>query len=93
MITKEQIQKLADMARISISEGEKESLRKDIDSILEYVGQIKEESYAVGELWEPAVRNIMREDVLLCQPGEYTDTLVKVAPKSEKGYVKVKKIF
>lgn len=93
MITKEEIQKLADLARISLSENEKESLRKDIDGILDYVGQIKEISAEVGEAWEPAVRNVMREDVVTNKPGEYKKSLVEAAPSYENGYIKVKKIL
>lgn len=93
MITKEEIQKLADLARIFLPESEKESLRKDIDGILEYVGQIKEASSVEGEPWELAVKNVMREDIPTHKKGEYTDALVNAAPKREKGYVKVKKIL
>lgn len=93
MITKEEIQKLADLSRISLSDAEKESLRKDIDGILEYVGQIKEAGVKGGEVWEPAERNVMREDVPTNEAGKYTEALVKAAPKSEGSYVKVKKIL
>lgn len=93
MITKEEIEKLANLARISLSEDEKASLRKDIDGILEYVGQIKETSLVAGEFWEPAVRNVMREDVVINKPGLNTEVLVNSAPKHENGYVKVKKIL
>jgi aspartyl-tRNA(Asn)/glutamyl-tRNA(Gln) amidotransferase subunit C len=93
MITKEEIQKLADLARLSLTEGEKESLRKDIDSILEYVGQIKEAGGETAEPWEPAIRNVMREDVPTGKRGEYTEALVSAAPKHERGHIKVKKIL
>lgn len=84
---------MADLARISLGEDEKESLRKDIDGILEYVGQIKEASISSVESWEPAVHNVMREDIPTRVPGEYTEALVSAAPKHEKGYIKVKKIL
>ena len=41
MISKEEIKKLADLARIEIGEEEIENLRGEMDSILEYVGQVK----------------------------------------------------
>ncbi len=93
MITKEEIEKLADLARISLSESEKESLRKDIDGILEYVGEIKKAGDSTSEPWEPAVQNVMREDLPTTKSGEYTEALVSSAPKYDKGYVKVKKIL
>ncbi|HEY9584048.1 MAG TPA: Asp-tRNA(Asn)/Glu-tRNA(Gln) amidotransferase subunit GatC [Candidatus Paceibacterota bacterium] len=93
MITKEEIQKLADLARISLSDNEKESLRKDIDGILEYVGQIKQVKVPVGEVWEPAERNVMREDVVTTESGSYKESLIDAAPQHERGLIKVKKIL
>lgn len=93
MITKEEIEKLADLARISLSDSEKESLRKDIDGILEYVGEIKKAENSESEPWEPAVQNVMREDLPTTKSGEYTEVLVNSAPKHQGDYVKVKKIL
>ena len=93
MITKEEIQKLADLARISLSDSEKELLRKDIDGILDYVGQIKKAEVEAKEAWEPAERNVMREDVVTTVSGEYKKSLIEAAPSHENGYVKVKKIL
>mgnify|MGYP001579779918 CR=1 FL=1 len=93
MITKEEIQKLADLARISLTEDEKESLRKDIDGMLDYVGQIKKAKVEDKKVWESANWNVMREDVPTRTPGEYSEALVNAAPKRERGYIKVKKIL
>ena len=41
MISKDDIKKLADLARIEIEDSELEGLAKEVDSILGYVGQIK----------------------------------------------------
>ena len=48
MVSKEEIKKLADLARIDIEEGEQEKLASEIDAILEYVGQIKEVTGEAG---------------------------------------------
>lgn len=42
MISKEEIKKLADLARIDVSDEEIESLRSEMDSILDYVGQVSD---------------------------------------------------
>ena len=57
------IEKLAELAKIELTDAEKESLLKDLDSILGYVKQIKEAD--VPEI-EPEYKNhnIWREDVL-----------------------------
>jgi aspartyl-tRNA(Asn)/glutamyl-tRNA(Gln) amidotransferase subunit C len=92
MITKEQIKGLADLSRIELTDEETEKLTKDVDSILVYVGQIKD---AVGDLKFsiPDQRNIMRDDVVTNVSGQYTETLLNSAPARDGQYVEVKKIL
>jgi aspartyl/glutamyl-tRNA(Asn/Gln) amidotransferase C subunit len=93
MLTKEEVEKLAELSRISLSGEEKESIRKDIEGILSYVAQIKEVSGGIEKSSKPEKRNITRPDVLKRKGGEYKESLLKLAPKSKKGYVEVKKII
>ena len=92
MITKNDINKLANLARIEISEPEVESLTHEVDSILEYVGQIKDSTGDVNKKI-PEIRNVMRDDVVTNEAGQYTDKLLANAPSKEGNYVKVKKIL
>ncbi len=92
MITKEDIKNLADLARIEVSEEEADSLTSQIDSILSYVGEIKNmDSDDGSEI--PEVRNIMREDVVTHKDDEYIDGLLSNMPDKEGRYLKVKKIL
>lgn len=95
MIERKDIERLAELARIRMSDAELESMRKDIDSILVYVGQIAEA--AVEEPGEEsrlgAVRNAMRPDADPHESGKYTETLLSAAPEREGGHFKVKKIL
>ncbi len=92
MITTKEIEHLADLARIEISDVEKESIRKDIESILEYVGQVKNvPTDTVRE--NPVLRNVMRQDVITHTAGEYSDDLLALSPDREGNYLKVKKIL
>lgn len=95
MIGRGDIERLAELARIRMSEDELESMRKDIDSILGYVGQIGE--VAASEPSEDsrlgAVRNVMREDEAPHQPELYTEKILAAAPASDGRHVKVKKIL
>jgi len=94
MISKKDIEKLASLARISMKEEEKESLLKEIDSILKYVGQIKSVSANLSQKKEVGfLHNVMREDVILNNSGEYTKELVDEMPKKSGNYLKVKKIL
>lgn len=95
MIELKDIEKLAELSRVSISQSEKEMFFKDIGSILEYVDQIKKvagETKSVSS--EDGVRvNVFREDENCHKTGEFTEALIESAPKKENGRVKVKKIL
>ena len=92
MITKEDIKNLANLARIEIPQEEAEKLTAEVDSILDYVGQIKDVS-GDAERKIPKLRNVLREDVVTNEEGEYTEKLLSNAPSREKNYLKVKKIL
>ena len=91
------IKKLADMARIEMSEEEMASLAHDFEPILAYVGQIKEVVGEVGGGAQPPVKfsftNVAREDVVTNTPGEYTDKIIAEFPYEQGGYLKVKQIL
>ncbi len=92
MIEKKDIEKLALLARIEVSEEEKESLAQSIESILGYVGQVTSVSEtALAGL--PLLRNVMREDEIRHGEGEYTEALLSNAPSRDGNYLEVKKIL
>ena len=93
MITKTDIEKLAKLSRLKLTEAEKEKYQKDMESILAYVGVIDAAKIGDMKLTMGEVRNIMRNDNHPHESGMYTDELIKLAPKSENGRVKVKKIL
>ena len=95
MISKEEIRNLAELSRLKISEGEEESLQKDISNILDYVGQVN--AAEVGEEdKKPLVRNVMREDIPRAE-GEILsgkrERLLEALPKREGDYNVVRKII
>jgi len=91
-VTSKDIKNLASLARIEISEEEAEKLTPEIDSILGYVGQIKD---VVGNIKKevPKLHNIMREDISTNTSRQYTDDILSNAPDREGDYIKVKKIL
>ncbi|MCS7317158.1 MAG: aspartyl/glutamyl-tRNA amidotransferase subunit C [Candidatus Dojkabacteria bacterium] len=69
MITKEQIIKILDLAKISIDDSEIENFIKEIGSILEYVAKIKEcnvknDDISMAHFLNNYVGTVLREDVL-----------------------------
>ncbi len=94
MISTEEIKKLAGLARIEIKEEELAGLGNDMDSILEYVSQVKEISSEVEEMIELGDNfNVWREDNNLNEPGKFSKELIAEFPHREGDYLKVKKIL
>lgn len=95
MITKEDIQNLADLSRIEVAEEETERLRSSMESILAYVSEVREISGEEAEKTIEAgtLRNVFREDGEPHEAGKYTESVLKNAPDKEGEYVKVKKIL
>ena len=92
MITNNDIQNLATLSRIEISEEEALSLNSEIDSILGYVSQI--ENMPVGnDLEISSQRNILRKDVITHETSQYTEDILSNAPRREGDFLKVKKIL
>jgi aspartyl/glutamyl-tRNA(Asn/Gln) amidotransferase C subunit len=95
MISIEDIQNLARLARLKLSPEEEEGLQKDISSILDYVGQVS--AVPMPEKKEDAglLHNVMREDAPR-QGGTLAGkegALIEAFPKSEGGYNVVRKII
>lgn len=94
MVTLEEIENLAALARIELGDEEKEKLQKDVGAILEYISQIKEAAAESAEgVSNGAPVNVMREDTNPHESGVYTDVLLSAAPQREGDYIRVKKIL
>ena len=99
MLTIDDINNLARLARIELSEEEKVKLQKDMESILGYVGQITNVVSQPATLNAPNVAgwsdviNVMREDAVTTVTGEYTEAVLANAPRREGDYFSVKAIF
>jgi len=95
MISKEEIKKLADLARIEVADEEQEKLALEMDAILGYVGQIKEIAGDIEKekIDAESLRNVLRADENPTEPGTYSQELIAEFPDSENDYLKVKKIL
>ena len=91
---KEDIEHLAKLSRIQVTEDEASSLAEDISSILGYVSEIENATAdAVGEKKVGPLYNVLREDGEPHEGGLYTEDLLKSAPRTQGQYIKVKKIL
>lgn len=85
------VENLAELARLDLSQEEKESMLHDMDSILEYVKQI--ESVDVGDIdIKYDNYNSWREDESTTRDFS-RDSIVEQFPNSQDGFLKVKKIL
>lgn len=87
------IQKLAQVSRITMSDEEAEGLSKDLEATLKYIDESEKAPVPDDAQYIPEHRNVTREDVVTTQTGQYTDLLLSSAVATQDGYVKVIKIL
>ncbi len=93
-LTREDVLKLAKLARLKLSEDEIVRFQGEITSILQYVEKLQavdlkdvKPTYQISGL-----TNVTREDVIK-DYGTTTEDLLKNAPATEGGHIKVKRIL
>ncbi len=87
------VEHLAGLARIAVSDTEKEVLQHDLEEILAYVSQVTKVVATLGEPVTGELHNVMREDVNPHEPGIFTEEILSQAPSREGNRVFVKKIL
>lgn len=94
MIQREDIKKLANLARIKIDESEEEQLVGDIEGILSYIGSLNEVKVDPSNYeYEDGLKNVMREDDVPEEIKDVSRGIIEEAPVAEGGYIIVKKIL
>jgi aspartyl-tRNA(Asn)/glutamyl-tRNA(Gln) amidotransferase subunit C len=89
MITDEELEKVAKIARISLSTKEMKDLHKDFENILSYFSEIQKLDTGEATHYVTTKTNTFREDkVVKCTESE---EILKNAPKLEKKFFKVPK--
>ena len=101
MLTKQQVQQIATLARLGLSEKEKEKFQKELSSILDWVEQLSEvDTKKVEPMGQvTGLENVMREDIRIDMrifANEFTnkeearEALLKNAPMREGDYIKTR---
>lgn len=95
MITKEEVQHIAKLARIRLTEDEVGKFQQDFSEILDYFVVLKDADVSKVEATAHATipENVSREDV--ARPGSIAlvQRLVDMFPAAREGFLKVKAIF
>lgn len=90
----EELEHLANLARVTLTQEDKNSLIKEFDSILGYVDQLKKVEVSMStEGRVGAVKNITRGDVSHLRTDEERESLLNEAPERVGDFVAVKKII
>ena len=92
-VNKEDIEKLAKLARIELKEGEKDKFTKDISSILGYVAKLSKVKVKDGLDFESVEDSRLREDKVVGISKEEQENLISLGPAKEKNLIKAKAVF
>ncbi|MFH0854724.1 MAG: Asp-tRNA(Asn)/Glu-tRNA(Gln) amidotransferase subunit GatC [bacterium] len=94
-IDKIKIEEIAKLARIKLSDVEKEKYAEQFASILEYFEQLKEVDTENIEIFDSAdsIENITREDIVKKCDKKITDAILDEIPDKKNKFMKVKKVL
>jgi len=96
VLNKEEVKHIAKLARLGLTESEIEKYQKELSSILDYIEKLKEADVSKVE---PTSHCLLggspRSEISGEQSGQAnkSEKLLKLAPETENGYLKVKSII
>ncbi|MSU60344.1 MAG: Asp-tRNA(Asn)/Glu-tRNA(Gln) amidotransferase subunit GatC [Candidatus Staskawiczbacteria bacterium] len=94
MISKQEVEHIAKLARLELTESEVEKMQKDLSSILDYFDVLKKApKVKVVKKAIKAPSTQSRVDVVIEKPAGLAEKLVTGAPDKKDGYIKVKSIL
>ncbi|MDO8529935.1 MAG: Asp-tRNA(Asn)/Glu-tRNA(Gln) amidotransferase subunit GatC [bacterium] len=100
MISKEEVLKIAKLARLELTDVETEKMQKDLSGILDYFEVLKkakglpaQAGKSQKEKGKKEAANVLRKDEAVARPASLANNLVQAAPDKKDGYIKVKAIL
>jgi len=95
MVSKEEVEHMARLARLEMGVRETAKMGKELSSILDYIDELKELDVSKVEplFYSNILENVARKDVPQTRSAEETTLLLKLAPESEKRFVRVRNIL
>lgn len=93
-LTRDDVLKLARLARLTVTDEEIENYRTQLSAILQYVEQLQQADVTGLEptTQVTGLKNVMREDIVV-DYGVSPDDLLRIAPKTEERHIKVKRMI
>ncbi|MBU6310613.1 Asp-tRNA(Asn)/Glu-tRNA(Gln) amidotransferase subunit GatC [Patescibacteria group bacterium] len=94
-VSVDEVKKLAELSRLSLSDQEVETLRGELDSIVNYIEAVASVSLpdAASRVPHTDLINVLREDRVTHESGAHTAEITAQFPDAEDGYLRVKKII
>ena len=94
-LTKNDVQEIALLARIGVSDEEIDAYQKDMSSILKYFEKLQEvDTEGVEEIGHiTGVTNVYRKDVVDDMDDEGKQKIMNNVPKERDGYIEVKSVL
>lgn len=96
MISKEEVQHIAKLARLGFTEKEIEKFQKELSKVLDYIEKLKKVDVSDIEPFSHAVKveNVMRKDTEKSKiKSQKSKILLDLMPEKKDGYLKVKSIL
>ncbi|MFH1523310.1 MAG: Asp-tRNA(Asn)/Glu-tRNA(Gln) amidotransferase subunit GatC [Patescibacteria group bacterium] len=94
-LTKTQVQHIANLARLELTEAELKKYGSQLSDILNYVSQLQEVDVTGVEptAQVTGLENVMREDVVEDWDDKERQAALREAPELENGQVKVRRVL
>jgi aspartyl-tRNA(Asn)/glutamyl-tRNA(Gln) amidotransferase subunit C len=95
MLLKKEVQKIANLARIEISDDEAEKYSSELSDILGFVEKLNEADTAGVEpiAHITGAKNVMREDKIIEYSKETKENIIKNFPEKKDRFNKVRAVF
>ncbi|MBI1961356.1 MAG: Asp-tRNA(Asn)/Glu-tRNA(Gln) amidotransferase subunit GatC [Parcubacteria group bacterium] len=92
-ISNSEVQKIAQLARLELTDAEVDQYAKELSAILGYIGQLSEVDTKNTAITSQVtgLSNVMREDTV--DACDNPEELVALAPEHKDGLIKVKAVF
>lgn len=95
MISKKEVQHVAQLARLGLSKKEVVKMQKELSAILDYIEKLKEVDVSGVDFFVSSgnLRNVTRQDKENKKPEIKNKKLLDLVPDEKGGYLKVKQIL
>ncbi|MBI4276544.1 Asp-tRNA(Asn)/Glu-tRNA(Gln) amidotransferase subunit GatC [Candidatus Uhrbacteria bacterium] len=94
-LTQKDVEKIARLARIALTDAEKEQFAAELSSILAYIDQLKKvDTTSVQPTMQvTGLTNVLRDDLAVQPTIETREELLNAAPKRTGDFVETKAVF